>query len=322
MPFDLFNLEKSLPSYLYGYIHIIKKCRKYIKSCVEMKKGILKDPKDIKNRIAYLTVDERPVHEAGRSQRREGLHVESPGAMRSEEIIEKSHYTTKSDYYHEWGFGSISGEYLVGGLFLVSNMSNSTAVWNSRVHDTFGDVIAKHGGLERCRSVLGEPKVLDAGELVWITDRTPHESLPLRDLSRNRQFFRLVVGEISYWFADHNTPNPTGFQVPSSVPIIEGNKFTLAKEIPVGWEFGSKKELWLAKERTRLREKLYKHSIGFTTDILSRHFSVHILDDLIGKYFEIKDSLRMYLEDLGHAPGTIGFILYKLEERIIYQHQT
>jgi hypothetical protein len=319
MPFDLFNLEKSLPSYLYGYIHIIKKCRKYIKSHVEMKKGILKDPEDIKHRIAYLTVDERPVHEVGRSQRREGLHVESPGAMRSEEIIEKNHYTTELDYYHHWGFGRVSGEYLVGGIFLVSNMSHSTAVWNSRVHDTFGDVIAKHGGLERCRSVLGEPKVLNAGELVWITDRTPHESLPLRDISRNRQFFRLVVGEISYWFTDHNTPNPTGFQVPSSVPIIQGNKFTLAKEISVGWEFGSSEELRLAKERTRLREKLYECSIGFAADILARHFSVHNLNDLIGKFYKIKDSLRMYLEDLEHAPETIRFVLSKLE-RVLYEH--
>jgi hypothetical protein len=153
MPFDLFDPEHSLPDYLLGYVHIIKECRKYIKSYVLFEKQELENFSDIQHRIAYLTVDERPVSHRGASQRREGLHVESPGSMRPEEIIDKGHYTPDLGYYHRWGMGRSDGEYLVGGIFIVSNMANSTAVWNSKVHDTFGDVICKHGGLERCMLV-------------------------------------------------------------------------------------------------------------------------------------------------------------------------
>jgi hypothetical protein len=154
-------------------------------------------------------------------------------------------------------------------------MANTTAVWNCRVHDTFGDVIGKHGNLERCRSVFGEPsKVLESGELIWMTDRTPHESLPVSDLSKPRQFFRLVVGEISFWFADHCTPNPTGFQVPSDVKIVEGDKCTLTKDIPVIWECGSLKEMESANNRSDLREKFYQHAIGFIFEPIVREFPI------------------------------------------------
>jgi hypothetical protein len=137
-----------------------------------------------------------------------------------------------------------------------------------------------------------------AGELVWITDRTPHESLPITDLSKRRQFFRLVVGEISYWFADHSTSNPTGFELPSNVPIFRGNKFTLYREIPTVWEFGSKNEFYLAKERAKFREILYKHSIGFLADVLARNFSIYDRNGLFEKKYEIfSQFLPNFLKD-------------------------
>ena len=60
--------------------------------------------------------------------------------------------------------------------------------------------------------------------MVWITDCTPHESLPLK-AETSRQYFRLVTSEVSVWYADHSTPNPLGIKPPENVKIVHGNKF-------------------------------------------------------------------------------------------------
>jgi hypothetical protein len=245
MPFDLMKPEKTLPGYLHPYLPMILKCRNYIKAYNDTlpaprQQRFHGEPtqklniRDIKNRIAYLTVDERPVSTVGISHRRGGVHVESPGAIRDKEIADKSHYRPDLCWYHPWGMGESTGEYLLGGIFLASNVQHTTAIWNTRVHDTFGDIIGSHGSLERCREMLGTPdKILNAGELVWITDRTPHESLPiLNEDGLNRQLFRLVVGEIGFWFADHNTPNPTGYPVPGSQTMEEHFSFTNVNLFP------------------------------------------------------------------------------------------
>eukprot|EP01040_Poterioochromonas_malhamensis_P010762 gene10762-11730_t len=288
MPFDLFDPEGSLPEYLYGYLPLIENCRRYIKAYVDMQYntgqkthnlGWDEEPRerfdhtDISNRIAYLTVDERPVAEAGASHRRGGVHVECPGALRRKEIADKSKYGSDLSWYHPWGLGRAIDEFLVGGIFIASNVSDTTAVWNCRIHDTFGDIIGPHGSLERMRGLLGGPaKRLGAGELVWLSDRTPHESLPMEDASIRRQFFRLVVGEIGFWYADHNTANPTGFEVPMNIPIIRGNKFDLVKKIiPVVWESGNKQEIEVANAECEFRELLYGQGIGFLADELLRN---------------------------------------------------
>ena len=67
------------------------------------------------------------------------------------------------------------------------------------------------------------PISLHANELVWFTDRTPHESMPLK-VGQPRRFFRLVTGEIDTWFAAHSTPNPLGTQPQAT--IVDYDKFT------------------------------------------------------------------------------------------------
>ena len=67
------------------------------------------------------------------------------------------------------------------------------------------------------------PIALQAGELFWMTDRTPHESIPL-EAGAARQFFRLVTGGIGMWYAAHSTPNPLGTQ-PEAV-VVHHDKFT------------------------------------------------------------------------------------------------
>ena len=58
-----------------------------------------------------------------------------------------------------------------------------------------------------------------------MTDRTPHESLPLKT-GTYRQFFRLVTSRVGLWFADHSTPNPFGIVPdPKITKIVRGSKF-------------------------------------------------------------------------------------------------
>jgi len=116
MPFDLFEPEATLPEYLHDYIGIINQCRRYSKSYRNMEKGSMRRQdegveastlddggvtdgthSDVEDRIAYLTIDERPVL-PGCSQRRQGVHVESPGAMRTKDVGDKSTYVPDLRY--------------------------------------------------------------------------------------------------------------------------------------------------------------------------------------------------------------------------------
>jgi hypothetical protein len=115
-----------------------------------------------------------------------------------------------------------------GGIFMASNISNSCTVWNAEVEPSH---IGKLGSLEHLRPLLGKGASVAAGELIWITDRTPHESLPLpastdcvlcespsyrlcdvienceptinilcfAKVGTSRQYFRLVTSNVSAW---------------------------------------------------------------------------------------------------------------------------
>ncbi|RHZ15406.1 hypothetical protein DYB31_014064 [Aphanomyces astaci] len=90
-------------------------------------------------------------------------------------------------------------------------------------------VVGALGDVEHLRSSLAKnyirPLLLQANELIWMTDRTPHESLPL-PVTTFRQYFRLVTSGVSHWYADHSTPNPLGIQ--PTAKIVFGNKFHAA----------------------------------------------------------------------------------------------
>lgn len=221
-------------------------------------------------------------------------------------------------WYHRWGMGRAVDEYLVGGIFLASTAAQSTALWNARVHDTYGDIVGPFGSLERLRTLLGEPdRILQPNELVWLSDRTPHESLPLT-LSTSRQFFRLVVGEISVWYADHNTANPTGYSVPPSVPVVVGNKFLLSTADPtqpkkktICWECGSAEELETARREAAFRELLYEAGVGFIADDLARQLGVVDLDSL-NKKFKEAVHLVLKLDETLYSHYTKDFIYAQL----------
>ncbi|KAK3262522.1 hypothetical protein CYMTET_28630 [Cymbomonas tetramitiformis] len=198
-------------------------CRKYypvLEAC--LKSSLVSS--SMEGCMGYLTIQESEVP-TNTSQRRPGLHTETPGICRD-----------RGSYFHGkslgWGQGWAKPR-LLGGIFMASTLADSCEVWeNAQV--TEPTVIARHGDVEHLRATLAStrelrPRRLKANEMVWITDTTPHESLPLAPCSGGektvrRQYFRLVAGAISVWYAAHSTPNP----IPSIQPeaeIIHGNKF-------------------------------------------------------------------------------------------------
>ena len=82
-----------------------------------------------------------------------------------------------------------------------------------------GDCEFMRDELESTPAVLMQPNTL-----YWITDRTPHESLPLTHLSY-RQWFRLVTSPVDIWYSNHSTENPLGVVPGPDTKILVGDKF-------------------------------------------------------------------------------------------------
>lgn len=167
--------------------------------------------------IGYLTLQESWV-ESGRSQRRPGLHLETPGL-----VMSKGGETAVDT----WGMGDIGdGNELIGGIYMASNLSDSCRVWNVQVKQP-ENMVGANGDIEHLREILGcdEGILVKSGELVWLTDTTPHESLPMPE-ETYRQYFRLVTSAVSLWYDDHSTKNPLGIMPdPQFTRVVYGDKF-------------------------------------------------------------------------------------------------
>ena len=198
-------------------------------------------PSDI-GKVYYLTIQESWVNE-GHSQRRPGLHVDSPGGIKIKGKYPQDSYFKgkgKSQLYlgHHWGNGCAHHVKqqkeeddpfhhtlytMQGGIYMASFVPGSCRVWNCSVKE---EAVGYLGDIEHFRSLLpGEGEVLKPGQLYWITDRTPHESLPLAK-GTYRQFFRIVTSEVSLWYMDHSTSNTLGVEPdPTITKIVVGDKF-------------------------------------------------------------------------------------------------
>jgi len=199
MPFYLFR-DESLPSVCKPYLRMIQLCRRYVSLDY--------------NKVAYLTIHESDVP-ANMTQRRAGLHVESPVvACPDAKAVHMS-------FPIGWGRGIFDKDVPVDGIYMASSVDGTTQVWDSII-EKHEDVADRHGGIECLRPYLGKGRTLKANELCWFTDRTPHEALPVPH-DTHRQFFRLVIGKIGAWYAQHSTANPFG--VPPDCPILHTNKF-------------------------------------------------------------------------------------------------
>eukprot|EP01083_Nonionella_stella_P047242 126440_1 len=109
---------------------------------------------------------------------------------------------------------------------MASSVSDTSRIYDALVDNTVQDIVDEHGGCEYMRPLMEHAGTnLRAGELVWMTDRTPHEALPQDvNMAGHRTFFRVVTSEISHWFALHSTPNPT-VPLPKDVVVVNTNKF-------------------------------------------------------------------------------------------------
>jgi len=148
---------------------------------------------------------------AGKSQRRPGLHVDSPGIVK----VGKS-----TEEFMAWGKGYRLDQ-IQDGIFLSTNVSNSCRIWDNCNIEVVPGIVGPHGDIEHFRPLLDKGKLVKAGQLWWLSDVSPHESLPVEQ-DTYRQFFRLVVGPVGGWYAAHSTPNL--LCVPDVV-VITGNKF-------------------------------------------------------------------------------------------------
>jgi hypothetical protein len=198
MPFILGD-KYSLPIHLRPYYDCIEKCPI--------------NPTE-NGTVCYLTVHESYV-QARTSQRRDGLHIETPG-------LTSSNFSPGCE--HHWGGGHFfSPDVYDGGIYFASNVANSSIVYDALIDKNIPGIVDKHGSCEHLRNFIGSGTSLEAGQLVWMTDRTPHEAL-VQEREGYRQFFRVVTSKISHWYAQHNTPNPY-VALPDNVIIIEENKF-------------------------------------------------------------------------------------------------
>ena len=118
----------------------------------------------------------------------------------------------------------------IGGIYLASNVPNSCRAWDCKIErdsKSGVDIIGQHDSCEHIKDFLPNDKevMLEADCIYWLTDRAPHESLPLKERTYC-QFFRVVTEQVSFWFADHSTANPYGVSPdPNITKIVRGNKF-------------------------------------------------------------------------------------------------
>jgi len=199
MPFRMGD-KSSLPEDLWHYWPMIEECDV---------------PREEKGKIGYLTIHESQVA-AGETQRRPGLHIESPGALQSGGSYEKNRYN--------WGCGIVRHDRsrVEGGIYMAHNIAGSCSLWNVQIKDP--EVAAgKLGDMEHMRDVLGEGEDMKPGKIYWLTDATPHESRPVTE-DCYRQFFRLVTSSLSAWYPEHCTANAL-VELDPTTKIVHGSKF-------------------------------------------------------------------------------------------------
>jgi len=189
MPFIIGD-PTSIPSEYRHYCPLIQKC-----SVDEQEFG----------KVGYLSIAESKVR-AGHSQRRSGLHTERPN---------------NKDGWGKggWGGGLETKDKLIGGLYMASNVENSCQAWNIAIEHP-----GHLGSCEEHEHLLTDDikHIFLENELVWMTDRCPHESMILAK-DTYRQWFRFVTSQVTIWYSEHSTFNNLGIQ--PNCEIIYGSKF-------------------------------------------------------------------------------------------------
>ena len=159
-------------------------------------------------KVCYLSITERNI-EKGDTHR--GLHIEAP--------ISESDFLPGHRLRGRWG-GYITPDEFHGGIYMASSVSNSCAIWDAIIDREATD---SHGGMDHLRPLLNSPYLIPANELIWMTDRTPHQAMPQPETGY-RQFFRLVTSDFNVWHAKDSTWNPK-VPLPPHVHVIHESRF-------------------------------------------------------------------------------------------------
>eukprot|EP01083_Nonionella_stella_P004445 12852_1 len=218
MPFimDSDFAKTKLPQYLKPYHPIIVLC--------------LNQDLEQKGKICFLTVHESMV-DKGKTQRRPGLHVETPGMICICDELNDGKKgggcVARAHKMHPWGMGYWSTD-SKDGIYMMSSVDGSCAVWNCKIvgDDDGKEAIGYLGDIEHLRGSLppNNKILMKANQLYWLTDRTPHEALPMKETGY-RQFFRLVTHKVGLWYKQHSAANPNVEVDPKITRIIHGSKF-------------------------------------------------------------------------------------------------
>ena len=220
MPFKIFYPYKTLPEYLHKYIPLIHSCPIY--PYTYNSDGTYKSL----DKICYLTVHESFVKK-GETQRRGGLHIERPGLITSNSrFVKKEPFGTNEYSLLSWGLGCYGYDGMpVDGIYMATNTPKSCKIYDVLINEP-EKITDKHGGLDYIMRTkldkLDKSYYMEPNKLYWLTDTTPHESMPVEE-DCYRQFFRLIVGKISVWYSQHNTANPL---CEPDAPIVDESKFS------------------------------------------------------------------------------------------------
>jgi hypothetical protein len=215
LPF-IMGEKDSLPEEYRHYWPIVEEC------CI---------PAEEHGKVGYLTIHESHVAK-GQCQRRPGLHIETPGVL----MTEDGKY---EDHPMMWGCGLLrvyqkehdtdpDKPRVEGGIYMANSVPNSCMLWDALILDP-GLVAGQLGDLEHVREILGSGTNMRADTMYWLTDKTPHETLPMEE-DGYRQFFRVVTSALSAWFPEHSTANRLGVKPDEKITkVIQGNKFVGTK---------------------------------------------------------------------------------------------
>ena len=169
------------------------------------------------------------------------MHIDNSGPLKMENDRFKEDYMEGKGLcpsvvfipnlvYNRGAGVSLRDQPLSGGIFIASSVRNSCRLYNCKIvrdPTNSSEIIGENGDCEHIKEFLPADKevVLEENKLYWITDRTPHKSLPLEN-GTYLQFIRVVTANLSHWSAHHSTPNPCGVQPdPNRTQIVKGNKF-------------------------------------------------------------------------------------------------
>lgn len=169
------------------------------------------------------------------------MHLECPGVvMREGKVIQarsawgEGYHGTTTPFEHGRNYrfehvpdrrfncldyaGVHAWDFLKGGIYTASSIADSCRAWNMRIQEPENHVGCL-GDIEHLRDFLGEGSLLEASTLYWMSDQTPHESMPCAK-SVYRQYFRLVTSSVSVWYDQHSTKNPLGIVPDPEVTVI------------------------------------------------------------------------------------------------------